>query len=141
MENIFEKHHQKAKAWIGEISESLAVNERAALTLFKAVTHAIRDRLPIEEAIQLGAQFPVILKGFYFEGYSTKGKPQKMTRLEEFYEKVMELSENIDINPEIITSDVIKIIEKKISPGEIEDIISNMPKHLKDVFRPHEQLA
>jgi len=33
-----------------------------------AVLHALRDRLTVSEAAQLGAQLPMLVRGFYYEG-------------------------------------------------------------------------
>jgi hypothetical protein len=34
-----------------------------------AVLHVMRDRLPVEEAVHLGAQLPMLVRGFYDEGW------------------------------------------------------------------------
>ncbi|WP_197496500.1 DUF2267 domain-containing protein [Mycobacterium sp. 1274761.0] len=36
----------------------------------RAVLHALRDRLPVNEAAQLGAQLPMLVRGIYYTGWN-----------------------------------------------------------------------
>ncbi len=59
------------KTWLHELCTYLGIDdEYKASRIFRAVMHAIRDRIPAGEAIHLGAQLPIIWKGIYFDGFS-----------------------------------------------------------------------
>ena len=59
-----------------------------AYMALRTVLHALRDRLTVEEAIQLGAQLPMLIRGFYYEGWNLKGKPHKERHKEDFLDHI-----------------------------------------------------
>src|SRR2546423_6763305 len=40
-----------------------------AYVALRATLHALRDRLPVEETAELAAQPPMLVRGFYYEGW------------------------------------------------------------------------
>jgi uncharacterized protein (DUF2267 family) len=65
----FEDYQTKANTWLHKVAEHLGVPDRnQAGRIFRAVLHALRDRLPAGEAAHLGAQLPIIWKGIYYDG-------------------------------------------------------------------------
>ena len=53
----------------------------------RAVLHALRDRLPVDEASQLGAQLPMLVRGIYYSGWDPSKVPVKMSR-DEFMQRI-----------------------------------------------------
>src|ERR1700754_110370 len=53
----------------------------------RAVLHALRDRLSVDKAAQLAAQFPMLIRGVYYDGWDPSRVPQRMKR-DEFLERV-----------------------------------------------------
>ena len=96
----------------------------------RAVLHALRDRLTVGEAKDLGAQFPMLIRGIYYEGWNPAKMPIKMDR-EEFLRRVRnEFPWEIEGSINDLVKTVIKALRPYISEGEFEDIKSNMPKDL-----------
>src|SRR5688572_2181807 len=57
----FEPYVEVASTWLNQLSTSLALSpteDQRALHALRAGLHAIRDRLPASEAVDLGAQLP-----------------------------------------------------------------------------------
>jgi uncharacterized protein (DUF2267 family) len=66
----FDKYLTDSKTWLHELCAYLGIeDEHKGARIFRAVLHAIRDRIPTAEAIHLGAQLPVIWKGIYYDGF------------------------------------------------------------------------
>ena len=61
---------QQVQVWLKELRDNgdLA-DEAAAYSVLRAVLHQLRDRLTPEEAVDLAAQLPLIVRGIYFEGW------------------------------------------------------------------------
>lgn len=75
----------KTHTWLKEIMDDMGWREQhAAYLALKGVLHSIRDRLPISEVIQLGAQLPMLVRGLYYEGWHAAGKPGSHRHEEEF---------------------------------------------------------
>lgn len=75
----------KTHLWLDEIMAELGWNERQrAYLALKGVLHSLRDRLPPDEAVQLGEQLPMLIRGLYYEGWKLAGKPLHERYREEF---------------------------------------------------------
>lgn len=60
--------------WIDELMRRLGWHdrERSYLALIAAL-HALRDCLPRDEAVYVGAQLPALLRGLYYDGWHPSG--------------------------------------------------------------------
>jgi uncharacterized protein (DUF2267 family) len=67
---VFDRTLYKTHTWLKEIMEVLGTEDRhRAYMALRAVLHALRDRLTVEEVAQLGAQLPMLIRGLYYEGW------------------------------------------------------------------------
>jgi uncharacterized protein (DUF2267 family) len=74
----FDKTLEKTNAWLDELAILAGFDERErAYKLLRAVLHAVRDRLPPAEELDLAAQLPMLIRGFYLEGWHLADKPLK----------------------------------------------------------------
>jgi len=66
----FDSTIQTTNVWLHDIMERLGWQDRhRAYHALRAVLHALRDRLPVDQAAALGAQLPMLVRGFYYEGW------------------------------------------------------------------------
>ncbi|TMB45162.1 MAG: DUF2267 domain-containing protein, partial [Deltaproteobacteria bacterium] len=82
---VFDTTLQKTNSWLKELMGILGSQDRhMAYLALRATLHALRDRLTVEEVAHLGAQLPMLIRGFYYEGWDPTGKPLRVRRKEEF---------------------------------------------------------
>lgn len=100
----------------------------------RAVLHALRDRLTVQEASDLAAQLPMLTRGLYYEGWNPSKVPVKMNKAE-FFERVRrEFPYRVENDIEGLVQNVLNVLGRFVARGELEDIKSNMPKDLAAIF-------
>lgn len=135
--DIFDGTLQKTQIWLNDLMGELDWQDHPQKTYLalRTVLHALRDRLTVEEAIQLGAQLPMLVRGFYFEGWTLKGKPRKERHKEDFLAHIRDaFKDDFTSQPEIIARAVFKTLARHTSAGEIEDVKHSLPKALHELW-------
>ena len=134
---IFDTSLQKTQVWLNEVMSELDWNDQPqkAYLALRTVLHALRDRLTVEEAVQLGAQFPMLIRGLYYEGWTLTGKPHKERHEEDFWDHVKKAFKNdAAVNPGEVVRAVFRVLVRHTSPGEIEDVKHILPKALQELW-------
>jgi uncharacterized protein (DUF2267 family) len=107
-------------------------NQSAAA--LRAVLHALRDRLTVEEAAQLSAQLPLLIRGIYFEGWDPSRVPMKVDR-EQFLGRIREeFPYDVQGGIESVVHAVLAALRRHVDDDEWEHIRSGMPKDLASVL-------
>jgi len=133
---LFEATLHKTDEWLNQLKRLLPTDDRhVAYLALRATLHALRDRLTVQEVAQLGAQMPMLIRGFYYEGWDPSGKPLKIRHREEFLDRVTsELAYVNDKEPEEIVRAVFTLLVQRISDGEIEDVKHVLPEDIRDLW-------
>lgn len=134
-ESIFGKSIQKTNLWLKELAHDLATEDRhRAYVALRGLLHSLRDRLPLEEVVQIGAQLPMLVRGFYYEGWDPTDKPVKYSR-EEFLDSIASHFRNEPtVDAEEIVRTTFGFLQRHISAGEVQDIISILPRQMVDLL-------
>jgi uncharacterized protein (DUF2267 family) len=142
---VFDRTIHKTNIWLKDLMEILGCTDRQeAYAALRATLHALRDRLTIEETAQLAAQLPMLIRGFYYEGWDPTGKPLKDRHRDEFLARIQRELERYEIEPEQVARAVFQVVANRISEGEIEDVEHVLPREIRDLWpstvsqgRPH----
>jgi uncharacterized protein (DUF2267 family) len=103
--------------------------------LYARRLHALRDRLTIEEAVHLGAQLTILIRGIYYDGWKFTGKPLKERHKSKFLDHIAAVFRDDEtVDPERVMRAVLKIIARNISPGETESVKHLLPKTLQELW-------
>jgi len=130
---------QVTHVWINDLDERLGwENKPRAYRLLKAVLHALRDWLQINDSVHFAAQLPELLRGVYYEQWRPAIVPVKKRSKADFLARVEESfkADPID-NPAQAVLAVFQLLSKKITRGEIEKVRHALPEELRDLWPEH----
>ena len=132
----FETTLQKADLWMKDVMEELGPDDpQMAYRSLRAVLHALRDRLMPGEVTDMSAQMPMLIRGLFLEGWKATQQPSGGDTQEEFLAAVnSELQVPADVGPEDSTRAIFRVLEKRISCGEIADIRGMLPQNLQGLW-------
>lgn len=128
----FDKQCRETLMWVYDVAERTTCPEREdwAFNALRSVLHAIRDRTTIEEAFHLAAQLPVLLRGYYFEGFRPSAQKAKMNAGEFLIRIRKDMEPLTELSPEEAFGAVLVTLYEHVSIGELEDVKQSMPKDI-----------
>jgi uncharacterized protein (DUF2267 family) len=96
----------------------------------RTVLQALRDRLTVQTAAQLGAQLPMLVRGIFYEGWDPSRVPIKMDR-DAFYERIrQEFIFDIEGGIPRLIDTVLGALRPYITQGEWDQLKTTLPKDL-----------
>ncbi|MFN8613651.1 MAG: DUF2267 domain-containing protein [Vulcanimicrobiota bacterium] len=129
----FEHALHLANEWIKELSDKPEVGSEAqAYVILRVVLHTIRDRLRVDEVAHLSAQLPMLVRGFFFEGWKppvddpTAGESTR-NLLDDVGQRLDRLTE---VEPEDALFLVYEMMSRKLTRGEMKYVDRALPYDL-----------
>jgi len=134
--DVFDTTVQKTNSWLKDIMHEMDWQERRkAYQALRSTLHALRDRLTVDEVAQLAAQLPMLVRGFYYEGWDPTGKPLKVRDLEGFLATIaLEFRGDDEVDPDQVARAVFTVLARRITQGELEDIEGLLPKEVRRLW-------
>jgi uncharacterized protein (DUF2267 family) len=137
MPGFFEETLRRTHGWIEEVVAALGeLDPHNAFNALRSVFQALRDRLAVEEAADLGAQLPMLLRGAYYEGFRPAGMTERCRSQKEFLARVEKSLKHPTIEPEAAAPAVCIVLSKHVTGGEIEQIRNELPLAIRGLWRP-----
>jgi uncharacterized protein (DUF2267 family) len=134
--DIFDSTIQKSNGWLKEVMLEMNWNDRRKAYLgLRSVLHAVRDHLSAEDAVSLGEELPLLIRGFYYEHWMLSKTPHLSRNKEEFLLYCRALSdEKEDFDAEATVRGVFRVLDRKVNEGEIENPYHLLPGILRDLW-------
>lgn len=126
---------QQTQEWLKELRENANLADEAeAYAVLRAVLHQLRDRLTLEEAVDLGSQLPTLVRGVYFEAWRPHLAREKIRTKADFVESVRERLRPHQLTPEPMVTAMFALLAHHCDPGEIADVIDQLPGEIKELW-------
>src|SRR5215831_7279471 len=142
---VFDATIQRTNAWLKELMTELNWSDhRKTYLAMRCVLQGVRDHLSINDAITLGEQLPMLIRGLYFDGWDVVGKPLPLRTRNDF---VSFLADSLardggnSSNPEVVARAVFRLLDRKVTDGEIKDVHHLMPSAVLDLWPPRLRAA
>jgi uncharacterized protein (DUF2267 family) len=127
---------QLTHIWINELDDRLGWNNKPrSYRLLKAVLHALRDWLQLNEAVDFAAQLPTLLRGAYYEQWRPATTPVKHRTKADFLARVEDSFKPDPLaQPSQAVIAVFELLSRKISRGEIDDVRHDLPEEVRTLW-------
>ena len=134
---VFEKTQQKTAHWIEGVSRYMgSTDDERSYHILRAVLHAVRDRLPPDEAVHFGAQMPMLVRGFYYEGWHPANKPERYRHKREFFDHIANDVPGLDESQrERAASAVFTVLNQELTGGEAKQVRHCLPPELRELWQ------
>ena len=143
MKPNFEKFTQKGQAFINEVAVELGIPDEkgTAYRILRSVLHALRNKIPPQESLQLVAQLPMFIKAVYVDGWQLTKKGNKIRHLDDFLQAVKnedgttgEYDFRTSLEIEEAVKCVFTVLKRHVSEGEINDVIKTLPMEIRPLM-------
>lgn len=133
---IIDEASHSANLWVNEVNERTDWEDKQrSFRLLRAVLHALRDHLSVDEAAQLAAQLPVLIRGIYFEGWNPSKTPVKERTKEGFISIVQKDFKTDPMgDAEHAIGAVFDVLDAHVSGGEMSHIRNSFTREMRDLF-------
>jgi uncharacterized protein (DUF2267 family) len=137
--DAIERSVHKTNEWIKAMATGLGTDDRdEAWRLLKAYLEVLRGQLSIDEAAQLAAQLPLVLRGAYWEGFDPGDRSTKARDREDFVTAlgiVAQLDDPADADRAADAAG--RVLNEHITEGELDDVLSQLPRGVREVVAVH----
>ena len=137
---VIEKTVHKTRLWLDDVMAATETMDRTrAFRALRAVLHALRDNLSVEEIARFGAQMPLLVRGLYYEGWTPGGA--KDDTVADFVGRVAaEFGDFPTLDLETVCRGVYRVVGQFVSAGEMRDVSAALPPAVRafleaDVYR------
>lgn len=127
---------QTTVEWLRDVAEALGTDDRHyAYRALRAHLHVLRDRLAVDEAAQVAAQLPNLLRGIYYEGWNPSATPTTIRHERDFLEQVAAEGRFAGTTEAGTASRAVaSVLRRRISSGELDDVIAGLPEGLAPII-------
>lgn len=132
--HLFDRPVSVAAAWIDELAGELGTEDpREARRVLRAVLHAVRDRLEVNEAAQLSAQLPELIRGMYYEEW-VPGR-HSPRHGDEFLDRVAAAAGlHGHTEASFAIAATMRVMARHVSAGEMKDVRADMPREVRELL-------
>ncbi|MEY3003354.1 MAG: hypothetical protein RLZZ491_530 [Pseudomonadota bacterium] len=127
---------QVVAEWLNELCADLGWSDkRRAYLLLRETLHAVRDLLPVDEAADLAAQLPVLVRGIFFEGWSPAATPVRARSKSDLLARVAAPFGKTPLpDPERAVMAVLTLLRRHVSAGEIAHVRHSLRKPISQMW-------
>lgn len=134
--DFIERSVEKTHIWLRDMAFELGTEDEAeAYRALRAVLHTLRDRLTVDEAAQLAAQLPLLVRGVFYDGWDPSRTPARYHDAPGFLDRVRaeaRLAGHTEASYAV--SAAARVLRTHVSEGELNDVTAVLPEPIRSLF-------
>lgn len=124
-----------AHFWLATVADELGTEDPLrAQRVLRSWLHVVRDQLPVNGAVHLGAQLPEFLRGVYYEDWT----PERHTARSSALESVGEFAAAAELRGDQALpamAAVTSALRERFSPGQLDHALVQLRPPLRSALR------
>ncbi len=134
--NIIDRSVEKAHIWLNDLAEELGTSDQQyAYRVLRAVLHALRDRLAVDEAAQLAAQLPIFIRGVFYDGWDPSRTPERARDADSFLRRIAtDALLAGETEASLAAAAASSVLRRHLSAGETERVLHQLPEHVRELL-------
>lgn len=121
--------------WLNELCDDLGWQKPRAYLLLCETLHTVRDFLTPDEAADLAAQLPVLVRGVFYDGWNPSRTPAKPRNKAELLARVAGRFRKEPLeDPERAVAAVFDLLRRHVSWGEFDQVRHAMRKPIQELW-------
>jgi uncharacterized protein (DUF2267 family) len=131
-----ERSVHKTNEWLHEMADELGTEREEAWRLLRAYLQVLRDELTVDEAAQLAAQLPTVLRGAFYEGFDPGHQPARLRHRDQFLGRFAERAQLSDPDQAARAVEAAtRVLKAHVSPGEVDDVLAQLPSEVRELLQ------
>jgi uncharacterized protein (DUF2267 family) len=130
-----DKSIEATNVWLAELATELGTDDRReAYRVLRGFLHALRDRLTVDEAAELAAQLPMVVRGIFFQDWQPSRTPASYHDRREFLAAfAAEAGLHGDSETSFAAEAAMRTLRAHVSEGEVDDVLAILPSDLREL--------
>jgi uncharacterized protein (DUF2267 family) len=138
--DVFDRTLHLTNKWLDEMMTTMPRDRQLAWHALGAVLRAIRDRVPPDLAVHLGAQLPLLVRGTYYDRWRPSDTPQAWRSAEEFIAVVAaDMNFVRPIGAADAVTAVCRVLNHHVDPGQVEKVRHALPHEIRTLWPENNQ--
>ena len=127
---------QKTTEWLRDFERELGTDDSAyAWRAWSGYLQVLRDRLTVDEAAELAAQLPQLLRGVFYEGFDPSRQPERIRDRGTFLTRLAQKAQLEDAGEAArVAAAATRMLRRRIAEGEMEDVLAQLPAEIREVL-------
>jgi uncharacterized protein (DUF2267 family) len=133
--DVFDRTVQVTNIWLNEIMDELGPDRHFAWHVLGAVIRPLRDQLPPDMAVHLGAELPILVRGTYYDGWHTPAERDEAANADEFLRKVSAgLATTRVVAPEAAVRAVFAVLSRHLDPHQVTKVRNCLSESVRTLW-------
>ena len=127
---------ERTNIWLGELAAELGSDDRnEAYRVLRAFLHTVRDRLTVEEAAELAAQLPILVRGVFFQDWRPGRTPARYRDRDEFLASFAGAAHIEGETAVLFAAEAaLRSLRRHVSDGEMADVLGVLSEDLRELL-------